>query len=198
VGGRAGGQAELEPLFRELKGLGEDVAVLLNLDRFDFTPAAETRSAWEQAGCHLAISHRGQKVGGLGYLSGPALGAFKSNALICWLELDLSRLPARAYPDLKMTMPPSFPGSWLDFSILWPAQRGFAALEAILDDFGDELVQGREFVAAYGGKGLEPGQKSYTFRYRIGLGDRTLTREDIEAFRARFLAFLGGRGLGIR
>lgn len=196
---RAGGQADLEPLFRELKGVVEDVAVLLNLGAgFAFIPATETRSTWEQAGCYLDVALGGQKVGGLGYLSGPALGAFKSNALICWLELDLSLLPALAYPDLKMTMPPSFPGSWLDFSILWPAAQGFAALETLLDGFGDELVQGREFVAAYGGKGLEPGQKSYTFRYRIGLNDRTLTREDIEAFRDRFMAFLGGKGLGIR
>ena len=195
---RAGGQADLEPLFLDLKGLVQDVAVILNLGGFEFVPADQTRSIWEQAGCHLEIRQGGQIVGGLGYLSGPAQSAFKSNALICWLELDLSLLPTLAYPDLKMAMPPSFPGSWLDFSILWPAARGFAALEKLLDGFGDEVIQGRDFVAAYGGKGLESGQKSYTFRYWIGLGDRTLARDDIEAFRSRFMAFLAGQGLGIR
>jgi len=195
---RAGSAADLEPLFLELKGAAEEIGRLLGCGDFSFAIGEQTASVWAQAGCHLKVLCGDSVVGGLGYLAGPVLGAFKRNALIAWLELDLSRLPLKAYPELTMSMPSSFPGSWLDFSILWPAAKGYAALEGVLDKFGDDLVQDRRFMAAYAGQGLDKGQKSYTFRYWIGLHERTLTKEDIEAFRERFMAFLTGQGLSIR
>ncbi|MBI5524058.1 MAG: phenylalanine--tRNA ligase subunit beta [Desulfarculus sp.] len=195
---QAGTAADLEPLFLEMKGLLEDACLLLGCGKLDLRPGRESTAAWAQAGCYLEIWHGQTLAGGLGYLSGPALNAFKRNAQVAWLELDLNALAVKAYPELQMTMPPVYPGSWLDFSILWPAAKGFAALERELAGFGDALLQGRDFVASYGGKGLEPGQKSYTFRCWIGLNDRTLTKEDIDGFKERFLAFLAGRSLAIR
>lgn len=195
---RAGGVADLEPLFLEMKGLLSDVALLLGCGPLDLRPGRQDRSAWAQAGCHLEIWQGQNLLGGLGYLAGPVLGAFKRNAQVSWLELDLSRLPLLAYPDLHVTMPPVYPGSWLDFTIVWPAAKGFAALDGVLAGFGHPLLQSREFLAAYAGQGLNPGMKSYTFRLWIGLGDRTLTKEDIDGFKESFLAFLAGHSLAIR
>jgi phenylalanyl-tRNA synthetase beta subunit len=137
-------------------------------------------------------------VGSLGYLAGPALAAFKRNAQVAWLELNLSALPLLSYPEVRTQMPPVYPGSWLDFTLVWPAAKGFAALEQELAAFGDPLLQDRSFVTSYAGQGLEPGMKSYTFRLRIGLAERTLAKEDIDDFKARFLAFLQDKSLAIR
>ncbi|MFH1058634.1 MAG: phenylalanine--tRNA ligase subunit beta [Pseudomonadota bacterium] len=195
---RAGSTTNLEPLFLDLKGAVEEIGLLLGCGGLGFAIAEDNPAIWAQPGCHLRVLCGGQEVGKLGYLAGPILEAFKRNAQIAWLELDLSALPLKTYPELTMAMPSSFPGSWLDFSILWPAAQGYAALESVLDGFGDELVQGRSFLAAYAGQGLAKGQKSYTFRYWIGLSERTLTKEDIEAFRQRFMDFLAAKGLSIR
>jgi phenylalanyl-tRNA synthetase beta chain len=195
---RAGGAAELESLFLEMKGLLADVALLLGCGHLDLRPGNESPSVWAQTGCYLEIWQGQNLVGGLGYLAGSALNAFKRNAQVAWLELDLSALPLLSYPELQLKMPPVYPGSWLDFTILWPAAQGYAALEQVLDGFGDPLLQSKEFVAAYAGQGLEPGMKSYTFRLWIGLIDRTLTREDIDGFKESFLAFLAQHSLAIR
>lgn len=195
---QAGGAAELESLFLEMKGLLDDAALLLGCGHLDLRQGEQTRSAWAQAGCYLEIWLGQKMVGGLGYLTGPALNVFKRNAQVAWLELDINSLPVLAYPELQMQMPPVYPGSWLDFTILWPAARGYAALENILAGFGDPLLQNREFVAAYAGRGLEPGMKSYTFRLWIGLKDRTLTKEDIDGFKESFLAFLNAHSLTLR
>ena len=164
----------------------------------ELKPGPTSPSAWAQAGCHLEIWQGQNLVGGLGYLAGPILGAFKRNAQVAWLELELNDLPLVAYPELQMKMPPVYPGSWLDFTIVWPAAQGYAALERELSGFTDSLAQGRDFVASYAGQGLPSGMKSFTFRYWIGLADRTLTKEDIDGFKERFLAFLAERGLAIR
>jgi phenylalanyl-tRNA synthetase beta chain len=195
---RAGGQEDLEPLFLQMKGLLADAARVLGCGPLDLKVGASDASAWARAGAHLEIWQGGVRRGELGYLTGPILDAFKRNAQVVWLELELEELPLLAYPAVEVGLPSAFPGSWLDFSILWPSAKGYASLEGLLGEFADELVQDRRFVIAYAGRGLDKGVKSFTFRYWIGLADRTLTKEDIDGFKERFLGFLAGKGLQIR
>lgn len=195
---RAGGQADLEPLFLEMKGLLEDAAQVLGCGPLELKPGQSDHSAWARAGAHLEIWQGGVRRGELGYLSGPILEAFKSNAQVAWLEMELEELSLLAYPELEVALPSAFPGSWLDFSILWPQAKGYAVLARVLDEYQDDLVLERQFVIAYSGRGLDKGVKSYTFRYWIGLADRTLTKEDIDGCKERFLGFLAAKGLAIR
>ncbi|CAO0823750.1 Phenylalanine--tRNA ligase beta subunit [Desulfarculales bacterium] len=195
---RAGGTAELELLFLKMKGLLADASLLLGCGQLDLRPGGESSAVWAQPDCHLEIWQGHNLVGALGYLTGPALAAFKRNAQVAWLELNLSALPYLAYPDFHVTIPPVYPGSWLDFSIIWPASQGFATLKEVVAVFAHPLLQSREFLAAYGGQGLDQGMKSYTFRLRIGLNDRTLTKEDIDGFKESFLTFLASNSLAIR
>jgi phenylalanyl-tRNA synthetase beta chain len=72
------------------------------------------------------------------------------------------------------------------------------ALLKRLDAFSHPLVMRREFLYAYKGKGLPQGTGSYSFRFWLGAWDRTLTSDEIEAFRNAFLAFLQAEGLALR
>ena len=188
----------LEPLFLDMKGILEDAALLLGCPDLELQPGQADAAAWAVSGAHLEISQGGKLKGRLGYLSGPILAAFKRNAQVAWLELELDDLPLLDYPTVEVKAAPTYPGSWLDFSLLWPTTLAYAALEQALDQFNDDLLQGRDLVATYSGKGLEPGMKSLSFRFLLGLADRTLTKEDIDGFKERFLAFLGRQGIGIR
>ncbi len=194
----AGGQDQLEPLFLGLKGVLEDAATLLGCGELELKPGQGQVAAWAQPGAFMEIWQGGKQLGMLGYLSGPVLAAFKRNAQVAWLELELDELPLLAFPQVETKPAPTYPGSWLDFSLLWPAAKGYAALEAELDNFSDEMLQARQFVASYAGRGLEKGMKSISFRLMLGLSERTLTKEDIDGFKERFLAFLASRGIQIR
>jgi phenylalanyl-tRNA synthetase beta chain len=195
---RVGGVNNLEPLFLEMKGLLGDAAKALGCDQLELKVGEKDASAWARSGAHLEIWQGGTRCGELGYLAGLILEAFKRNAQVAWLEMELEALPLLAYPTVEVSLPAAFPWSWLDFSILWSSAKGYAALKSLLDGFVDELVQERRFIIAYAGRGLDKGIKSYTFRYWIGLDYRTLTKGDIDGLKERFLAFLVSQGLQIR
>ena len=82
--------------------------------------------------------------------------------------------------------------------MVWPIEAGFAALEKTLDLFKHPLLQQREFLVAYKGKGLEPGMASYSFRFLIGADDHTLNGEEIEAFHSAMLAHLKECNISLR
>jgi phenylalanyl-tRNA synthetase beta chain len=195
---KAGAGGELEEIFRHIKGVLADSMTLLNVDKFTLQPFSRDLSPWAQAGAGLEVMVEGAPVGALGYLSGPILSAFKRNAQIAWLELALPALSGRAFPKLSLKMPSIYPGSWLDFSVVWPKKSGFQALEQILRQYQHPLMEERQFITFYEGKGLEAGMRSYSFRYRISSGRRTLNKEDIDGFQQGLLSFLADKGIKIR
>ena len=82
--------------------------------------------------------------------------------------------------------------------MLWNIEKGFAELEKTLAPFTHSVLQRREFLVAYKGKGLEKGMASYSFRFWIGADDHTLSREEIDGFHSAFLAFLQTNGIALR
>jgi phenylalanyl-tRNA synthetase beta chain len=110
----------------------------------------------------------------------------------------LDEIAGSIYPELKYQAPPIYPGSWQDFSLVWDVAHGFNGLESRLDAFRHPLVLHREFLYVYKGKGLPPRHGSYTFRFWLGLWDRTLSGDEIEDFRQSYLAFLQKEGIALR
>ena len=82
--------------------------------------------------------------------------------------------------------------------MVWPVDSGYAELEKTLDQFRHPLLQRREFLVAYKGKGLEPGMASYSFRFLIGADNHTLNGEEIEAFHSAMLEHLKQHGIALR
>lgn len=195
---KAGGVGELEELFTRLKGVLADSMDMLNVKDITLKPLDEDIASWAQAGSTVAIFHQDKEIGMMGYVGGKLSDVFKPNARMAWLEFDLEPLAGQAFPEVGFAMPSQYPGSWLDISMLWPAAKGFGALESQLAEFRHELIQQSKFITFYEGKGLEKGMRSYTFRYWIGLNNRTLHKEDIDSFRAAFMEFLKTRDIGIR
>jgi phenylalanyl-tRNA synthetase beta chain len=195
---RQGRRADLEAHFREVKGALEELFRMLNMPAPMFETATDGAAPWEQDGQFARLSRNGKALGALGYLSGPVLDEFGANAQVVWFDLDFDALDGPVYPDVTYEPASPFPGSWFDMSIVWPEAESFAALQAKLDRFAHPLVQGREFIGHYKGKGLEPGQASYTFRYWIGSPERTLSGDEIQEVHNSFVKFLKSEGLGLR
>ena len=156
------------------------------------------QSPWALKGAAQQVLLNGKAIGALGYLSGPILNAFKRNARIAWLEIDLPVLAGKAFPDVNVVMPSLYPNSWLDVSLVWPKERGYGELQNILDSFGGDLIEDRKFITFYEGKGLTSGLRSFTFRYWIGSKSRTLGKDDIENFRSDLFAFLAANNIEVR
>jgi phenylalanyl-tRNA synthetase beta chain len=117
---------------------------------------------------------------------------------IVWFEIDFGKLQGKLLPEPHYAELPRFPGSWQDFSMVWPVDSGFAELEKTLDQLKHPLLRNREFLVAYKGKGLEKGMASYSYRFWIGADDHTLSREEIDDFHSAFLAFLKSNDIALR
>jgi len=195
---QAGKITDLESLFLEVKGLTIDVARILGCGSLIFKIAKSNILSWARIKAHLEIWQDNYQYGKLGYLIGPILEVYKDNAQIAWMEIEIEKLSFLSYPVVDVVLPSIFPGSSLDFSILWPTTKSYDMLIAVLDKFCDPLLKKRQFIVAYIGHGLGDGVKSYTFRYWISLDDRTITKSDIDGYKSRFFNFLSVEGLTIR
>ena len=192
-------QPPLEEHLRSIKGAIEDLGRMIGGKPFSFVPATESRFPWQEPGHWVAIQCGNETVGGLGALAGAALEAVAPDGgQVVWFEIDFDRLEGPIFPVVEYEAPPRYPGSWQDFSLVWDLDQGFAALENVLGQFEHPLVTGREFITSYKGKGLPKGKASYSYRFWIGAADHTLTSEEIEDFRNRFLGFLKQREIALR
>lgn len=192
-------KADLEEHFLSIKGAIEDVGQMLAGGECRFRLEEEDKYPWQKRGKWLSIFQANRCVGSMGVADQALLEVVApEGGQLVWFELDMDALQGTLWPAPQYVPPPSFPGSVQDFSLLWDAARGFAPLERILDGFEHPLIQKRQFLYVYRGKGLPEGMGSYTFRYWIGHRDRTITSEEIEGFRAEFLAFLEKHAVRLR
>jgi phenylalanyl-tRNA synthetase beta chain len=191
-------QPSLEEHFCAIKGVLEDLAVVVGCGPFEFTIQKQGDAPWETPGYWVAILCGGKRVGSLGALSGPLLETVAVDGQVIWFELELDQITGPIYPELKYAAPPIYPGSWQDFSLVCDVAQGFAGIDSRLAKFKHALIMRREFLYVFKGKSLPPGKASYSFRFWIGSRERTLTSEDIEGFRTELLKFLEAESLPLR
>ncbi|MCS7237113.1 MAG: phenylalanine--tRNA ligase subunit beta [Thermoguttaceae bacterium] len=192
-------KADPEEHFLAIKGAIEDLGQLLAGGPMRFQLQEQDARPWQRRGKWLSVFQGDRCIGSVGILDRGLLEVVSpEGGQLVWFELDMDALRGILWPAPKYMPPPSLPGSVQDFSLLWEAARGFAPLEEILAGFEHPLVQKRQFLYVYRGKGLPEGMGSYTFRFWIGHRDRTITSEEIESFRADFLAYLEKHGIRLR
>lgn len=191
-------QGNLQDLFLRIKGTIEEIAEMVNAGEVRFTPSRDTDGPWSVPGAFLEVSVDGRMAGRIGYVTGKLLDVYEKGTQIAWFELDLEALQGPSFPVLTYDEIPIYPGSWMDFSILTDAAAPFAALETTLGSFSHPILRKVKYLYRYDGKGLPEGKVSYTYRFWLGLRERTLTGEDLIQFRNAFLDFLGSHALSLR
>lgn len=191
----------LDDHYLEIKAAIEDVGAALLLDgsSFSFRPTTESVSPWRKVDSSVGIFLGETEVGALGVLDKETLAKVSpEGGQVVWFELELDKINGSLYPKTVFQAPPKFPGSWQDFSLVWSLESGYEGLVKKLDEFKHPLLQKRDFVAFYKGKGLDKGKASYSFRYEIGAPDHTLSGAEIDDFHQKFLDFVKTNGIALR
>ncbi|HRX86149.1 MAG TPA: phenylalanine--tRNA ligase subunit beta [Phycisphaerae bacterium] len=109
---------------------------------------------------------------------------------IAWAEIDLTAVLDVKPENLRLRPVAEFPEVDLDFSMLVPAALSYGDVNAKLAALAHPLLRRISYVTAYEGKSLPAGKRSLTYRVRIGADDRTLTDDDLNAFRQHMEAFI--------
>ena len=191
----------LDDHYLEIKAAVEEIGALLlqNGSTFSFAPTKESVSPWQKIDYSADVFVGEEKVGAIGVLDKETLAKVSpEGGQVVWFELELDKINGNLYPQTTFAAPPKFPGSWQDFSLVWPIESGYDGLARKLDEFKHPLILKRDFVAFYKGKGLDKGTASYSFRYEIGADDHTLSGAEIEDFHQQFLDFVKANGIALR
>jgi len=204
----------LQELFLSMKGTLEELFVLLDAgiplfsESTDNSLVAQQRSEkpWCSPGNCMDISLNDEHIGKFGCLTrtakteqaGKISEVFEKDTQVIWFELSLDKLSGNVYPIVSYNEIPVFPGSWMDFSILADKTSQYADLAETLDRFSHSILKNRKFLYSYSGKELPEGKASYTFRFWLGLKERTLTGKNLSGFRGAFLTFLEKNRLSLR
>lgn len=188
----------LQNLFLYVKGAVGELIEFINAGTPSFELSDDTSLPWLTLGCSMDIILNGKPIGRTGYLAAPFLDVYEKGTQVVWFEFSVDELAGSTYPDITYHDIPVYPGSWMDFSILADTSIGFTGLEDILKKVSHPILKKHKFCYLFDGKGLPEGKISYTFRFWLGLQERTLTGEDLVAFRNMFLQFLESHGLSLR
>jgi len=188
----------LQDLFLSVKGISEEIFSMLDAGTPIFNVSGDTRWPWCFPGAWMGITIGENSIGQIGHLTGKQFNVFEKEAQVVWFELTLDLLTGHAYPDIMYDPVSVYPGSWMDFSILADSTSSYADLSDMLGNFFHPILKTSKFLYHYTGKGLPEGKISYTFRFWLGLRERTLTGEDLSDFRDAFLSYLENHGLALR
>lgn len=169
-------------------------------EKFQFVPAtADSQWPWVQPTICLDIKGAdGKLFGRLGHLAGSQLATFGKGSQIVWFELNLAAMSGPIYPNVKFTAPSNVPGSWLDFTVLFPKDKPYGEFESIVKKFENTLTKGWQLLGLYDGKGLPEGMVSYSIRYWLGRADRTISGDEITEFHQKLLEHIEKNGLKLR
>lgn len=188
----------LQDLFLSVKGTIEEIFFMLDAGTPIFAVSEDTHGPWCFPGSWMDITIGENSIGQIGHLTGKQFDVLEKEAQVAWFELTVDLLAGHAYPDIIYDPVPVYPGSWMDFSILADSTSSYADLSDILGHFSHPILKTGKFLYHYAGKGLPEGKISYTFRFWLGLRERTLTGEDLSDFRNAFLSNLKNHGLALR
>lgn len=191
----------LDDHYLEIKAAVEDIGslYLLNGETFTFSPVKESVSPWQKLDYAADVFVGETKVGAIGVLDKETLDKVSpEGGQVVWFELELDKIEGALYPTLKFHEAPKFPGSWQDFSLVWPIESGYEGLVNKLGEFKHPLILKRDFVGFYKGKGIDKGFASYSFRFEIGAADHTLSGAEIDEFHTQFLDFLKANQIALR
>ena len=81
----------------------------------------------------------------------------------------------------------------LDYTILTEENMKYDSLSNILDGFNNKLILNRKFIDVYPNEN----KLKYTIRYEVGSLERTLTSEELEKFKNKFMKYIKEKGLEI-
>ena len=142
-------------------------------------PDAE-RAPWYRSEARLSVN--GSPAGGWGLLGDAALAPFGLSGTFAAAELHLHPLYAGFPPEARAEAMPAFPAIERDLSAIVPETATWAAIEALVAALRLPCFESLGFVGTYRGKQTGAGRKSVTMRLTFRAADRTLKREDADAW----------------
>lgn len=112
---------------------------------------------------------------------------------LLYAEIDLDLFLGLVKEEIIYDKLSKYPGALLDYTVITPKDYSYNKIEEIVNNFTSDILRNCEFVGLFENET----EKRYTFRYTVGLFDRTLTGEDLENYKQEYINFIKTNNLEI-
>lgn len=123
---------------------------------------------------------------------------FKNKCSIVILDLNLALL--NDIPETNIVYEPGrrYPETYLDFSLLTAKDMYYSNIEKVVKSFTDPYLTSVHYIDTYSGETIPEGMKSTTVRLKIGSNHKTLSLEEIDCLKEKFISYLRNFSITIR
>ena len=173
-----------------MKGALAGLCEALDIDTFE-TPCYDGPLLDGEASSWLTV--QGEKLGGFGALSKPALAAWEFAAPVFVFEMDLDRLCALVPTGAEFAELPKYPKARRDVALVVGERAAAGDVLAEVRALGEPLLVDAELFDIYRGEQLPAGRKSLAFALTYMSRERTLTDEEVDEAHSRIVEHLKER-----
>jgi phenylalanyl-tRNA synthetase beta chain len=187
---------ELKGHFQGIKGIVDDIL----REYPGLTSRPENRDPLLHPSATLdVVNDVGQKLGKYGVLHPLALQALDLKVSGAAFVLDLDALTELTLPARRFSPFSSFPSVSRDISFIIKDSDPYLKVKKIIDGTDSDVkLSQAELIDVYAGKGISPGEKSFTFRLTFSSQERTLRDEEVDAAMAKIQKALEKHGAKLR
>jgi len=180
VAGALVGQVKnVEPLFRKIKGIIEQMPRYVHMETITFEQ--REKPIWADSVIWINVIHSDKNIGSIALLSKKAsLDCGIKNSAVMLFEMDIDEL--KVYPSRtnEFNVLPEYPMTEYDISVIVDMKTKWEKINSTILSKETEFLQNVSYVGKYEGEQVPSGKKSITIRMTIGSLEKTLTSEEIE------------------
>lgn len=184
-----------EKLFMKMKEIISGVYLRANGNSFVLKDAQPNRLINPSVSADIYL--QGSRAGYIGAVHPQFNTLLDKKVNIVYAEMDTFSF-RESGKEIKYAPIPVFQQSFLDFSVLKPDREHFDTFNGRILAYRDTMIKSYEITAIYTGENIEAGFSSVTYRFILGFDDRTITNEDMTAFKEKFIEHIEKQGYKLR
>ena len=145
-----------------------------------------------------AIVVSGEKVGYMGLVHPAIMKKLDTKKKVAVLEVNYNKLMKFDKEDKAYKKVSKYQTVDIDFNFLVPNSMNYASVQEVISAFRCKFNPVYKLKDVYENKELFDGFKSMTFGFSICSNDHTLSANEIENFRSRFVSHMKQNGMELR
>lgn len=182
-------------LYFELKKIVENIAVSLANVKVVYGDTEQVKMT-PSARCALIVD--GEETGVMGVLHPAILAKLETKSKIAYAEIDFDKFMKFSKEIDTYKKVSKFQTVAMDFNFLVPNSVNFAMVQEFISQFRCKFNVEYKLKDIYENKEIFGDKKSMTFNFEICSNDHTLSSNEIDNFRKRFLDHMKNNGIELR
>ncbi len=181
----------IEENFYKLKEIV--VTIFKTFYNLDVTFKKESSYAYYNENLSFSINTSNERVGRLNVVKTNIASSLAKKKCFLVASLDFDKYEQLSKKEYLYEVISKYPIVSLDYTIIMPKDQKYEVIDKVLKEFKSPIIKSLQFIDRYVGEK----ENKYTIRYIVGSNEATLTSEELQDFKEKFINHLKKNGLSI-